>query len=168
MWASLFSLHRVSRDAQSPYDHGVDFDWSPELQALRAEAEEVADKAVATYGVHDDSWINGYSREFSRELGQRGWIGMASRASFFSARTTSGALAAIFAAISCACATCVVSNVPAHRYSMSGFAAGQSAASRCASMRDFSDIRRSRASGSTTSVLSSPPMMMRPARVVRA
>src|SRR3954462_11452301 len=54
----------------------MDFDWSPALKALRAEAEEFADKAVATYGVHDDAWINGYSREFSRELGQRGWIGM--------------------------------------------------------------------------------------------
>ena len=56
------------------YDHAVDFDWSPELQTLRAEAEEVADKAVAEYGVHDDAWINGYSREFSRELGAAaGW-----------------------------------------------------------------------------------------------
>ena len=54
----------------------MDFDWSPELQALRAEAEEVADKAIAEYGEHDDAWINGYSREFSRELGRRGWLGM--------------------------------------------------------------------------------------------
>ena len=54
----------------------MDFDWSPELEALRAEAEEVADKAIAEYGEHDDAWINGYSREFSRELGRRGWLGM--------------------------------------------------------------------------------------------
>ncbi len=54
----------------------MDFDWSPALRALRAEAEEVADQAVASYGRHDDAWINGYSREFSRELGRRGWIGM--------------------------------------------------------------------------------------------
>ena len=54
----------------------MDFEWSPELLALRAEAAEVADKAVVDYGVHDDAWINGYSREFSRELGRRGWIGM--------------------------------------------------------------------------------------------
>ncbi len=54
----------------------MDFLWSPELLALQAEAEEVARQAVATYGVHDDAWINGYSREFSRELGARGWIGM--------------------------------------------------------------------------------------------
>ena len=62
----------------------------------------------------------------------------------------------------------VVSNVPDQRNSISVFAAGQSAASLCASTRDFSGIRRSRASGSTISVLSSPPMMIRPARVVRA
>jgi alkylation response protein AidB-like acyl-CoA dehydrogenase len=36
----------------------------------------VAEQAVATFGEHDDAWINGYSREFSRELGKRGWIGM--------------------------------------------------------------------------------------------
>ena len=54
----------------------MDFDWSPELRALRAEAEEVAGKAIAAHGQHDDAWINGYSREFSRELGRRGWIGM--------------------------------------------------------------------------------------------
>jgi alkylation response protein AidB-like acyl-CoA dehydrogenase len=54
----------------------MDFDWSPELLALQAEAQEVAAKAVTTYGVHDDAWINGFSRDLSRELGQRGWIGM--------------------------------------------------------------------------------------------
>jgi alkylation response protein AidB-like acyl-CoA dehydrogenase len=54
----------------------MDFEWSPELRSLRAQAEEVAEKAVATYGQHDDAWINGYSRELSRELGRRGWIGM--------------------------------------------------------------------------------------------
>jgi alkylation response protein AidB-like acyl-CoA dehydrogenase len=54
----------------------MDFDWSPELLALRAEAEEVAAKAAAAYGVSDDGWIVGQSREFSRELGRRGWIGM--------------------------------------------------------------------------------------------
>ena len=54
----------------------MDFEWSSELRTLRAQAEDVADKAVATFGVHDDAWINGYSRELSRELGERGWIGM--------------------------------------------------------------------------------------------
>src|SRR4051794_15309553 len=54
----------------------MDFDWPDELRALQAEADDVAAKAVATHGVFDDGWINGYSREFSRELGRRGWIGM--------------------------------------------------------------------------------------------
>jgi hypothetical protein len=62
----------------------------------------------------------------------------------------------------------VVSNVPDQRNSISAFAAGHSALRFCASSRDFSGIRRSRASGSTISSLSSPPMMMRPALVVRA
>ena len=36
----------------------------------------MAAAAVAAYGRHNDSWINGLSKEFSRELGARGWIGM--------------------------------------------------------------------------------------------
>jgi len=54
----------------------MDFEWTPEQLNLRREAKEVAKQAVATYGRHNDSWMNGYSREFSRELGARGWIGM--------------------------------------------------------------------------------------------
>jgi alkylation response protein AidB-like acyl-CoA dehydrogenase len=54
----------------------VDFALPEDLDALRKEAEAVAEGAVARFGVHTDSWINGYSREFSRELGGRGWIGM--------------------------------------------------------------------------------------------
>lgn len=54
----------------------MDFAWTPEQVALRAEAAAVAEQAVAQYGRANDSWINGYSKEFSRELGRRGWIGM--------------------------------------------------------------------------------------------
>ena len=54
----------------------LDFSLSPQLTALRHEAQAVADDAVARYGSHDDAWICGYSRELSRELGRRGWIGM--------------------------------------------------------------------------------------------
>lgn len=56
--------------------HGIDFAWTPEQAALRAEAAAVAADAVSRLGRSNDSWINGYSREFSRELGARGWIGM--------------------------------------------------------------------------------------------
>jgi alkylation response protein AidB-like acyl-CoA dehydrogenase len=54
----------------------VDFAWTPEQLALRAQAAAVAAAAVARYGRHNDSWINGYSKEFSAELAKRGWIGM--------------------------------------------------------------------------------------------
>jgi len=54
----------------------VDFSWPPELVALREDARKVAADAVARYGRSNDSWINGYSKEFSRELAARGWIGM--------------------------------------------------------------------------------------------
>ncbi|MFM8268435.1 MAG: acyl-CoA dehydrogenase family protein [Ilumatobacteraceae bacterium] len=54
----------------------MDFCWTPEQNALRAEARAVAADAVARYGRANDSWINGWSKEFSAELGARGWIGM--------------------------------------------------------------------------------------------
>jgi alkylation response protein AidB-like acyl-CoA dehydrogenase len=60
----------------------VDFSWTPEQQALRAEAREVAANAVARYGWVADSWINGYCPEFARELGARGWIGISWPAEF--------------------------------------------------------------------------------------
>ena len=54
----------------------MDFSWTPEQEALRAEAAAVAADAVARFGRSNDSWINGFSKEFSKELGARGWIGM--------------------------------------------------------------------------------------------
>ena len=54
----------------------MDFAWTAEQDALRAEARQVATDAVARYGRSNDSWINGYSKEFARELAGRGWIGM--------------------------------------------------------------------------------------------
>jgi alkylation response protein AidB-like acyl-CoA dehydrogenase len=54
----------------------MDMTWPAELEALRKEAEDFAADAVARFGRHDDAWINGYSRELSRELGAKGWIGM--------------------------------------------------------------------------------------------
>jgi alkylation response protein AidB-like acyl-CoA dehydrogenase len=54
----------------------MDFDWTAEQIELRAHAREVAESAVARYGRSNDSWINGFSPEFSRELGALGWIGM--------------------------------------------------------------------------------------------
>ncbi|MEM7141587.1 MAG: acyl-CoA dehydrogenase family protein [Actinomycetota bacterium] len=54
----------------------LDFSLPAELEDLRARARTVALEGVATYGAHTDSWINGYSEEFSKVLAQNGWIGM--------------------------------------------------------------------------------------------
>ncbi|HVM54970.1 MAG TPA: acyl-CoA dehydrogenase family protein [Acidimicrobiales bacterium] len=54
----------------------MEFGWDPALDKLRREAEEVALRAAADLPVKEDSWINGYDRDFSRELGERGWLGM--------------------------------------------------------------------------------------------
>ena len=54
----------------------MDFAWSPDLIALRDEAARVAADAVDRYGRFNDAWMNGYSKDFSRELGARGWIGL--------------------------------------------------------------------------------------------
>jgi len=54
----------------------MDFSWTPDQIALRATAAQVAADAVARYGRSNDSWINGYSKEFSKELAAHGWIGM--------------------------------------------------------------------------------------------
>ena len=54
----------------------MEFDWTPEQRELRARARAVATDAVRRFGRHNDSWMNGYSKEFSRELGAQGFIGM--------------------------------------------------------------------------------------------
>ena len=54
----------------------MDFTWPDELLKLRLEAEEVALRAAADLPVKEDSWINAYDPAFSRELGERGWLGM--------------------------------------------------------------------------------------------
>src|SRR5436309_14678847 len=55
---------------------GLDLAWPDDLLALRAEVEAVARAAAAGRPVLEDSWATGYSREFSLELGRRGWLGM--------------------------------------------------------------------------------------------
>ena len=55
----------------------MDFDWTPEQRALRAEAARVAAEGVRKYGRFNDCWMNGYSKEFSRELAAHGYLGMA-------------------------------------------------------------------------------------------
>jgi alkylation response protein AidB-like acyl-CoA dehydrogenase len=54
----------------------MDFAWTEEQDALRAEARQVAADAVERFGRHNDSWINGYSDDFAKEMAGRGWIGL--------------------------------------------------------------------------------------------
>lgn len=54
----------------------MDFSWTPEQIALRERAREVALDAVARFGRSNDSWMNGYSKEFAKEMAAQGWIGM--------------------------------------------------------------------------------------------
>ena len=54
----------------------MDFAWTPEQLDLREHARKIAEDAVVRYGRHNDTWMNGYSKEFSKELGEHGFIGM--------------------------------------------------------------------------------------------
>jgi alkylation response protein AidB-like acyl-CoA dehydrogenase len=54
----------------------MDFTWTPDQIELRERARKVATEAVARFGRHNDSWINGYSKEFAKEMAAQGWIGM--------------------------------------------------------------------------------------------
>jgi alkylation response protein AidB-like acyl-CoA dehydrogenase len=54
----------------------MDFEWTEEQQELRSHARSVAADAVTRYGRTNDSWINGFSKEFAKELAALGWIGM--------------------------------------------------------------------------------------------
>ncbi len=75
--------HRRNRQAE-PGSHDpllvtsavMDFTWTPDQLALRARARQVAHDGVTQYGRHNDSWINGYSKEFAKEMAANGWIGM--------------------------------------------------------------------------------------------
>jgi alkylation response protein AidB-like acyl-CoA dehydrogenase len=65
------------RDASTLYAPGrMDFAWTSEQTALREQARQVAADAVARYGRHNDSWINGFSKEFAQQLAELGWIGL--------------------------------------------------------------------------------------------
>ena len=54
----------------------MDFDWTDEQRELRAQARKVAATAVERHGRHNDSWINGFSKDFAKEMAAHGWIGM--------------------------------------------------------------------------------------------
>jgi alkylation response protein AidB-like acyl-CoA dehydrogenase len=54
----------------------MDFALPRELLRLREEASRFAVEATREVDQPENSWIVGYSPEFARELGKRGWIGM--------------------------------------------------------------------------------------------
>jgi len=54
----------------------MDWSWTTEQIALRRQAHDVAADGVARFSRSNDSWINGYSKEFAKELLALGWIGM--------------------------------------------------------------------------------------------
>jgi len=55
----------------------VDFEWSKEQEEFRQEVRSFLEKEIAegTFTPIDDAWLVGYSRELSRKLGAKGWIG---------------------------------------------------------------------------------------------
>jgi alkylation response protein AidB-like acyl-CoA dehydrogenase len=54
----------------------MDFALTVEQQAFRQEIRDFLAREVAPSSVTEDGWIVGFSREFSRKLGERGWIGL--------------------------------------------------------------------------------------------
>jgi alkylation response protein AidB-like acyl-CoA dehydrogenase len=54
----------------------LDFRLNDELEELRSRARVVAAQGVADFGRHNDSWINGYSKDFAKVMAAEGWIGM--------------------------------------------------------------------------------------------
>ena len=56
----------------------MDFRLTPEQEAFRREVEEFLARELPAEGrtVREDGWVTGFSREFSRKLGARGWIGL--------------------------------------------------------------------------------------------
>ncbi|MEE2683072.1 MAG: acyl-CoA dehydrogenase family protein [Actinomycetota bacterium] len=54
----------------------MDYTWPADWLELQERARIVARKGVERFGSYDDSWINGYSKEFSKVLAAEGWLGM--------------------------------------------------------------------------------------------
>ncbi|MGE0684863.1 MAG: acyl-CoA dehydrogenase family protein [Candidatus Binatia bacterium] len=54
----------------------MDFALTPEQQTFRQEIRTFLASEVPPDATTEDGWIVGFSREFSRKLGQRGWIGL--------------------------------------------------------------------------------------------
>ena len=56
----------------------MDFRLAPAHQAFRDDVRAFLEKEVSAAGraIREDGWVVGFSREFSRKLGERGWLGL--------------------------------------------------------------------------------------------
>ena len=54
----------------------LNFSLTDDQLELQARARKIAQEGVKEYGRHNDSWINGFSKEFARIMADEGWIGM--------------------------------------------------------------------------------------------
>lgn len=55
----------------------MDFRFTAEQEKLRQEVRSFLDDELkkGTFTTHCDAWMGGYSKEFSRKMGEKGWIG---------------------------------------------------------------------------------------------
>ena len=59
------------------YARAMDFTWTPDQIELREQARKVATRGGRSLrAAQRFSWINGYSKEFAKEMAALGWIGM--------------------------------------------------------------------------------------------
>jgi alkylation response protein AidB-like acyl-CoA dehydrogenase len=54
----------------------MDFDWPTDLAALARDARALATEYTDGRDERENCWIVSFDRDFSRELGRRGWLGM--------------------------------------------------------------------------------------------
>ena len=54
----------------------LNFSFTDEQLALQKRARRVAQQGVKKFGLSNDSWINGFSKEFARIMASEEWIGM--------------------------------------------------------------------------------------------
>jgi alkylation response protein AidB-like acyl-CoA dehydrogenase len=54
----------------------MDFALTDQLAQLADDARQLGEEVAADRAIREDSWIAGFDRSFSEELGRRGWLGM--------------------------------------------------------------------------------------------
>src|ERR1700722_8220733 len=54
----------------------MDFSWDESLASLAKRAQEVGLEGAQRRTIREEGWIAGFDKEFSRRLGELGWLGM--------------------------------------------------------------------------------------------